>query len=83
MSQSVTYPALVGEVLRARFGLLRGAEKRLARVAGVSPRTAENWLRQECAPGGEALLHLMAECDDLAAAIMAEVARRKGSACAP
>jgi hypothetical protein len=75
--QPVPYPVLVGGVLRARFGMLRHAEKLLARVARVSPRTAENWLRGQCAPQGEALLHLMAECDELAAEILAEVARRR------
>ena len=77
MAQSVAYPDLVCTVLRARFGMLRGAEKRLARLAGVSPRTVANWLQANCAPQGEQLLTLMAECDDLALAILAEVARRR------
>lgn len=78
MPQSLAYPDLVGGFLRQRFGLLRGAEKLLARMARSSPRTAENWLRAECAPGGEHLLNLMAECDELAAIVLAEVERRKG-----
>jgi hypothetical protein len=80
MSQSITYPDLVGGFLRQRFGMLRGAEKRLARMAQCSPRTTENWLRGACAPGGEHLLNLMAECDELAAEVMAEVQRRRGAA---
>jgi len=83
MPQSITYAELMGGYLRERFGLLRGAEKVLARKAHVSPRTAENWLRQECAPSGEALLALMAECDDLAGTIMAEVQRRREAQRAP
>jgi hypothetical protein len=77
MSQVTAYPDLVSGFLRDRFGLVRGAEKRLARKAGCSPRTVENWMRGESAPAGEHLLNLMAECDELAAAIMAEVRRRK------
>jgi hypothetical protein len=77
--QPVGYAALVCGVLRERFAMLRGAEKLLARAAKVSPRTAENWLRGECAPNGEALLSLMAECDELALAILAEVARRRAA----
>jgi len=80
MSQSVAYPDLVGGFLRRHFGVLRHAEKRLARLAGVSPRTAEHWLRGQCAPTGDTLLTLMAECDELAAEILAEVQRRRGEA---
>lgn len=50
--QSTTYPDLVGGFLREHFGRLRGAEKMLARMAHCSPRTAENWLRGQCAPTG-------------------------------
>jgi len=77
MPQSLTYAELMGDYLRAHFSALRGAEKLLARLAHVSPRTAENWLRRECAPSGEALLNLIAECDDLAGTIMAEAQRRR------
>lgn len=79
MTHHIAYPTLVGGVLRERFGGVRHAEKLLARLAGVSPRTAENWLRDACAPQGEQLLRLMAECDELAAAINAEVQRRRGA----
>ena len=77
MPQSLTYPDLVGGFLRERFGLLRGAPKLLARLGRTSPRTAENWLRDKCAPSGEHLLSLMAECDELADIILAEVERRR------
>jgi hypothetical protein len=73
-----TYPQLIGGFLRERFAPLRHAEKLLARSARVSPRTAENWLRGECAPQGEALLNLLAECDGLADLILAEAGRRRG-----
>lgn len=77
MPQVIPYPNLVTDWLRGRFGLERGAEKRLARRAKCSPRTVENWMRGASAPGGEQLLNLMAECDELAEAILAEVRRRR------
>jgi transcriptional regulator with XRE-family HTH domain len=77
MMHSVAYPALVSAYLRQHYGMMRGAEKVLARLVGCSPRTVENWLRGESAPSGEALLSLMAECDGLADAVLAEVARRR------
>lgn len=80
LSAGPGYADLVGGFLRDRFGLLRGAEKILARKAHCSPRTVENWLRGECAPGGEHLLNLMAECDELAEVILAEVKRRREGA---
>lgn len=77
MRQALTYPDLMTGWLRGRFGQQRGAEKALARQVGCSPRTVENWLRGESAPSGEQLLRLMAECDGLAEAILAEVERRR------
>lgn len=77
MPGTLTYPEFVCGFLRERFSPLRHAEKLLARAARVSPRTAENWLRGQCAPQGEALLNLMAECDGLAELILAEAKARK------
>lgn len=71
------YAALVHDWLRLHWGMQRHAEKRLGRAVGCSPRTVENWMRGLSAPNGEQLLGLMAECDGLAAEIMAEVARRR------
>jgi len=71
------YAALVHDWLRLHWGMQRHAEKRLGRAVGCSPRTVENWLRGLSAPSGEQLLGLMAECDGLAAEIMAEVERRR------
>jgi hypothetical protein len=74
-----TYPEIMAAYFRERFAPLRHASELLARIARVSPRTAENWLRGECAPQGEALLNLIGECDDLGARIMAAAAERKGN----
>jgi hypothetical protein len=77
VGQATPYPSLVGDYLRDRFSPLRHAEKLLARAARVSPRTAENWLRGECAPNGEALVNLIGECEGLAEVILAEAERRR------
>ena len=74
---SGTYPEVMAVFFRERFAPLRHAEKILARMAHVSPRTAENWLSGTCAPQGEALLNLIAECDGLADCIMAAAAERR------
>lgn len=72
-----TYPEVIAAFLRTKFAPMRNSEKLLARLARVSPRTAENWLRGNCAPQGEALLNLMAECDGLADRILHAVNERK------
>ena len=81
MIGAASYPEIVNGFLRERFGGLRNAEKLLAKAARVSPRTAENWLADQCAPRGEQLLALMAECDELAERIMQAVRERRG--CSP
>lgn len=62
MLTSATYGEAVREVLLREFGPLRNASKLIARLAGTSPRTAENWMAGTCAPQGAALLNLMAQC---------------------
>jgi hypothetical protein len=61
----VTYAAAVHGILTQEFGPLRNAAKLLARKAGVSPRTAQNWLQGLCAPRGDELIRLMQECSAL------------------
>jgi hypothetical protein len=63
------YAPTVHGVLRDVFGPLKGAAKIIARKARVTPRTAENWLGGQNAPRGDELIRLMAECDELKAAI--------------
>lgn len=60
------YAPFMRDYLAEKFGSLKCGAKLLARAAHVSPRTAENWLSGICAPQGQALLHLISECDDLA-----------------
>lgn len=67
----LTYSTLVHGVLVREFGPLRNAAKLLARLAGVSPWTADNWLQGLCAPRGDELLRLMTECKALRNEIMA------------
>ena len=54
------YTESLQATLRKEYGPLRNAAKILARMAGVSPRTAQNWLNGANAPQGAALLNLMA-----------------------
>jgi transcriptional regulator with XRE-family HTH domain len=61
-SGMLMYSSIVHSVLAREYGLLRFGAKLLARAAGVSPRTADNWLQGICAPRGDELLRLMREC---------------------
>ena len=64
------YSSIVHSVLAREYGPLRFGAKLLARAAGVSPRTADNWLQGICAPRGDELLRLMRECSALRDEIM-------------
>ena len=77
MNGGATYSEITTGYLREQFSALRHAAKIVARLAGVSPRTAENYLAGTHAPSGEALLNLLAHCDGLLARIDAEIERRK------
>lgn len=63
------YAETVHRVLREEFAPLKHATKILARMAGTTPRTAENWIAGLCAPQGAHLIRLMAHCDELKAEI--------------
>ncbi len=65
------YQDRIHDVLQREFGARRHAAKIVARLANVSPRTAENWMQRLCAPQGAALLNLMSNCE----AVEAEMAR--------
>lgn len=67
----------VARILRETYGPLRNATKILARHANATPRAAENWLLGRCAPSGESLVALMAECRELADEINRMVAERR------
>jgi hypothetical protein len=55
---SVTADGLM-DMIAERWGPLRSGRKMLARTAGVSPRTAENWLQRKNAPQVEQVFALM------------------------
>lgn len=63
----------VGKVLRAQYGHIRHAAKRLARRTQADPRAVQNWMDGINAPHAAHLIRLMAECDELAAEINALV----------
>jgi hypothetical protein len=75
----MTYAMAVHAVLLQHYGPLRSAAKLLARATGASPRSAENWLQGLCAPRGDELISLMAECDELRDEIMRLVDLRKNA----
>lgn len=79
MPMTATYGDVVHEVIQRNFAPLKHAAKLLARAAGTTPRTAENWLAGSHAPNGDKLISLMANCDDLAEEINRLVAARKAA----
>jgi len=76
---ATTYSNTVFRVIQREYAPLKHAAKLLARHAGTTPRTAENWLAGTHAPNGEKLLNLMAECATLADEVNRLVAERRSS----
>lgn len=84
MPQTLTIsPALVTETvkesLHRTWGHLRGAPKLLARKIDANIRTASNMLEGRNAPSAHTLVKLMAEDDEVFAAIL-KLANREGPA---
>jgi DNA-binding transcriptional regulator YiaG len=67
MVTPASYAQTIYEVIRREYGPLRYASEVLARAAGVSSRTAQNWLSGANAPQGAALLNLMKNNEEVAA----------------
>jgi hypothetical protein len=63
--------------LSQNYGRLKGGSKILAQTADVSPRTVDNWFAGRCAPNGEQLLDLMANCQAIADEVLALVEERR------
>ena len=76
---SPTYNELVWNVLDREYGPFKYAEKLLARHARATPKAARNWLDRQCAPNGENLMNLMAQCETLAEEINRLIAERKAA----
>lgn len=76
---AATYSDIVFGAIQREYAPLKHAAKLLARHAGTSPRTAENWLAGTHAPNGEKLLNLMAECRSLADEVNRLVAERRAA----
>jgi len=79
MSGAATYGDVVLAVIREEYAPLKHAAEYLARDAGATPRTAENWLSGLCAPTGEKLLNLMASCERLHDAVVAASIERRAT----
>lgn len=54
--------------------------KRIARAAQTHPKTVARWRRGETAPSGEAVLRMIANDDDLCAALLAAAGRATAAA---
>jgi hypothetical protein len=72
-----TYSDAVLTIIAREYSPLPHAAKILAQHAKTSYRTAENWLSGMCAPNGEKLVNLMAECEALAQEVNRLVAERR------
>lgn len=68
---------VICEALRARYGELKHAPKRLAALTGTTPRTAENWLAGQCAPQVAQLVELMAADPGIEEVVMELVRSRR------
>ena len=71
------YSERIGEVLRAKYGELRHASKRIARLADASDRAARKWMGGECGPHVSALILLMAREPVVAAAVQQMVDQQR------
>src|SRR5690349_1823434 len=64
------YAGRIAEALRAKWGDHRSAAKEIAGSVGAGVGTVRKWLRAENGPSGEHLLKLVAESDEVWAAVL-------------
>lgn len=70
------YADRIAEALRAKWGDHRSAAKEIAGSVGAGVGTVRKWLRGENGPSGEHLLKLVAESDEVWAAVLELSGRR-------
>jgi hypothetical protein len=70
MSGASHFTEVISGALQRHYGPLRCGRKLVARIAGASHRTADNWFTGRNAPKGPELIRLMAANDELAEEIM-------------
>jgi len=70
MSGTSDFTEVISDALQRHYGPLRCGRKLVARIAGASHRTADNWFAGRNAPKGPELIRLMAANDELAEEIM-------------
>ena len=83
MHAAVTADSLAERIsvtLRRNYGDTRHAITRLSRRISADPRAVENWWYGRCAPRSAELVRLMAENDEIAAAVMDMARQAKGNA---
>lgn len=72
---STTLSELAFEHFDAHYRPLRFARELLARVANVTPNSARNWLRRECAPQADSLGELIKNDPEFRAKVLAWIER--------
>lgn len=71
------YTEQIAKALRARWGDHRSAAKEIATTIKVGVGTVKKWLRGDNGPSGEHLLRLVAESDEVWAAVLELSGRRE------
>lgn len=64
-------------VIRERYAKLKNGSQIVARLAHSTPRTAENWFADECAPRSGQLLQMMCADPEFEAAVIEIVRARR------
>lgn len=72
------YAECIAKALKAKWGDHRSAAKEIAHRIGAGVGTVRKWLRGENGPSGEHLLRLVAESDEVWAAVL-ELSGRRAS----
>ncbi|GAB0118758.1 hypothetical protein [Acidisoma sp. 7E03] len=77
MSNAFDITEIITEALQKHYGPMRCGRKIVARIAGASHRTADNWFSGRNAPKGPELIRLMAANEELTDEIMRMVQELK------
>lgn len=64
MNAASPFTQVVSDLLQRHYGPMRCSRKLVARIAGSSHRTADNWFAGRNAPKGPELIRLMAASED-------------------
>lgn len=79
-NSQIKYREAIWSALTGELGGTHQAAKTTMRWAGVSERTARNWISGSHAPAGEHLIELMRNSDAVLSAVLALAGRREAHA---